>query len=193
MDKEKLKKLRQQTGISISHCKDALEEADGDLNKAKEILQKKGEEIAANKSSREAAQGLINAYIHNNNKVGVLLELNCESDFVAKSDDFKELSHNISLQIASMKPEYVSEEDIPEKEIEKQKEIYREQFKDSDKPEKIIKQIIDGKVKKWYKEVTLLKQPWIKDNDMTIEDLINKKVAKLGEKIKVGRFCRYEI
>lgn len=193
MDKEKLKKLRQQTGISISHCKDALEEADGNLEEAKEILQKKGEEIAANKSSREAAQGLINAYVHNNNKVGVLLELNCESDFVAKSDDFKELSHNISLQIASMKPEYVSEEDIPEEKIEKQKEIYREQFKDSDKPEKIIKKIIDGKVKKWYKEVALLRQPWIKDNDMTIEDLINKKVAKIGEKIKVGRFCRYAI
>ncbi len=193
MDTEKIKKLRQQTGISISHCKEALEEADGDLDQAKEILQKKGEEIAESKSSREAAQGLVSAYVHNNNKLGVLLELKCESDFVAKADEFKELSHNISLQIASMKPKYISEDDIPEDAIEKQKEIYREQFKDTDKPEKIIKQIIEGKIKKWYKEIVLLNQPWIKDNDLTIEDLINKKVAKLGEKIKISRFCRYEI
>lgn len=193
VSKDKLKTLRQQTGISIGQCKEALEEAEGDLEQAKEILQKKGQEIAKNKTSRTANQGVISYYVHNNNKLGVLLELKCESDFVAKSDEFKKLAHNIALQVASMSPQYVSEEDIADKDIEKQKEIYREQFADSDKPEEVIKQIVKGKLQKWYKEVVLLKQPWIKDKDKTIEDLINEKVAKLGEKLKVGRFTRYKI
>jgi len=193
VSKDKLKTLRQQTGISIGQCKEALEEAEGDLEQAKEILQKKGQEIAKNKTSRTANQGVISYYVHNNNKLGVLLELKCESDFVAKSDEFKKLAHNIALQVASMSPQYVSEEDIADKDIEKQKEIYREQFADSDKPEEVIKQIVKGKLQKWYKEVVLLKQPWIKDKDKTIEDLINEKVAKLGEKLKVERFTRYKI
>jgi len=193
MSIDQIKKLRAETGISISECKEALDSAQGDLEKAKEFLKKKGREIAANKSAREAHQGIIESYIHANGKVGVLIELRCESDFVAKSEQFQELARELAMQIAAMSPIYVREEDIPEEVVEKEKEIYQEQMKGSNKPAEIAEKIISGKLEKWYSEVVLLRQKWIKDDSKTVQDLINGLVSKLGENIEVAQFTRFEI
>lgn len=193
MSIDQIKKLRAETGISISECKEALDSAQGDLEKAKEFLKKKGREIAANKSAREAHQGIIESYIHANGKVGVLIELRCESDFVAKSEQFQELARELAMQIAAMSPIYVHAEDIPEAVVEKEKEIYQEQMKGSNKPAEIAEKIIAGKLEKWYSEVVLLHQKWIKDDSKTVKDLINGLVSKLGENIEVAQFTRFEI
>jgi len=190
---EIIKQLREETGVSISECKKALEKTNGDLEKAKEILRKWGEEVAEKKSSRQTGQGIIESYIHPNKKVGVLLDIRCESDFVAKSKDFQDLSHEICLQIAAMNPLFIKEEDISEDLINKEKEIYKEQLKDSNKPEKIIEEIIEGKLKKYKERVSLLSQLWIKDEEKTINDLMNEYISKLGENILIKRFTRYEI
>lgn len=193
MSIDQIKKLRAETGIGISECKEALDSAQGDLEKAKEFLKKKGREIAANKSAREAHQGIIESYIHANGKVGVLIELRCESDFVAKSEQFQELARELAMQIAAMSPLYVRAEDIPEAVVEKEKEIYQEQMKGSNKPAEIAEKIIAGKLEKWYSEVVLLHQKWIKDDSKTVKDLINGLVSKLGENIEVAQFTRFEI
>lgn len=193
MSIDQIKKLRAETGIGISECKEALDSTQGDLEKAKEFLKKKGREIAANKSAREAHQGIIESYIHANGKVGVLIELRCESDFVAKSEQFQELARELAMQIAAMSPLYVRAEDIPEAVVEKEKEIYQEQMKGSNKPAEIAEKIIAGKLEKWYSEVVLLHQKWIKDDSKTVKDLINGLVSKLGENIEVAQFTRFEI
>ncbi len=190
---DKIKKLREETGVSITECKKALQQAQGDEEQAKKILREWGKELAGKKSSREAKEGIIDCYLHPNKKVGVLLELNCETDFVAKSEDFKKLAHEICLQIAAMKPLFVREEDIPEEFLDGERKIYQEQFKNSGKPEKIVSQIIDGKLKKYKEQISLLSQPWIKDDSKTIKDLINEYIAKIGENITIKRFTRYEI
>mgnify|MGYP001001733282 CR=1 FL=1 len=193
MSIDQIKKLREETGISISECKEALDNAQGDLEKAKDFLKKKGREIAASKSMRQASQGIVESYIHANGKVGVLLELRCESDFVAKSNQFQELARELTMQIAAMAPLYVSEDNIPDEVVKKEKEIYQEQMKDSDKPAEIVDKIITGKLDKWYAEVTLLQQKWIKDDSKTIKNLIDDLVSQLGEKIEIGQFARFEI
>lgn len=193
MSIDQIKKLREETGISISECKEALDNAQGDLEKAKDFLKKKGREIAASKSMRQASQGIVESYIHANGKVGVLLELRCESDFVAKSNQFQELARELTMQIAAMAPLYVSEDNIPDEVVKKEKEIYQEQMKDSDKPAEIVDKIITGKLDKWYAEVTLLRQKWIKDDSKTIKNLIDDLVSQLGEKIEIGQFARFEI
>lgn len=190
---EQVKELRQQTGVSISECKNALEEANGDATKAKEILRKLGKQLADKKSSREASNGIIKTYVHPNNKVGAMIELHCETDFVAKSDDFKELAHEICLQITAMKPLFLSEDQIPEEFLDGERKIYTEQVKDSGKPEEIVNQIIDGKLSKYKKEVSLLSQPWVKDDSKTIKELIEQYVAKIGENIVLEKIVRYEI
>jgi len=190
---ETLKKLRSETGVSISACKKALDESGGDIEKAKEILRKSGQDLAGKKSSRETEQGIIESYIHANKKVGVLLDIRTETDFVAKSDDFRKIAHEICLQIAAMAPLYVKEEDISENLLKKEEEIYREQFKNSTKPKEVIDSIVKGKIAKQKKEISLLSQPWVKDNSKTIKDLIEEKIAKLGENIIVEKFVRYEI
>lgn len=188
-----IKQLREETDISLAECKKALEESNGDIEKAKEILKKKGESVAAKKSEREVNAGLIDAYIHAGGQVGVLIKVLCETDFVARGDLFKELIHELLLQIASMSPIYVSEEDIEGGAIEKEIEIYREQLVNDNKPDNIKENIIKGKLDKFKKEVCLLSQPWVKDNSMTVQDLINDYIAKLGENIKVKGFVRYEL
>lgn len=188
-----IKQLREETDISLAECKKALEESNGDIEKAKEILKKKGESVAAKKSEREVNAGLIDAYIHAGGQVGVLIKVLCETDFVARGDLFKELIHELLLQIASMSPIYVSEEDIEEEVIEKEIEIYKEQLVNDNKPDDIKENIIKGKLDKFKKEVCLLSQPWVKDNSMTVQDLINDYIAKLGENIKVKEFVRYEL
>ena len=193
MDINIVKQLREETGTSVMECNNALDESKGDLEKAKEILKRKGQATALKKSSRETKSGLIESYIHASGKVGVLLDLRCETDFVAKNDLFKELSHEICLQIAAMSPEFVSEDEISEEFKNKEKEISKEEMKDSGKPEKIVEQIIEGKLKKRFSELCLLNQAYIKDPNQTISDLIKGYISKTGENIKVLRFSRFEI
>lgn len=193
VDLEQVKKLREQTGISILECKKAVEEAAGDLTKAGEILRKKGFEKAKSKSSRTTNQGVIGSYIHSNRKIGVLLEVGCETDFVARNEEFLLLVKDISLQIAAMNPRYVSEKDIPADVIEKEKEIYREQLKKSGKPAPIVEKIVEGKLTKFYSDVCLVHQPFFKDEKTTFEKIIAEKIHKTGENIVIKRFIRYQM
>ncbi len=190
---EEVKKLRQETGVSVMECKKALEKSGGDIDKAKKVLREKGEEVAGKRSGRSAEEGIINTYVHPNRKIGVILDIRSESDFVAKSDDFQELAHEVCLQIAALNPRYAAEEEIPEEVIEEEKEIALKQFEGSNKPKEVIEKIIEGKIKKFKKENVLIYQSWVKNDEKTIEDLINEKVAKLGEKIVINRFERFEI
>ncbi len=190
---EEIKELRQQTGVSVSECKKALEESSGDLKKAKELLRQWGKEVANKKSERETSEGIIDSYIHPNKKLGVLLELNCETDFVAKSKEFQDLAHEICLQIAAAKPLFLQEEDIPEDFLGGERKIYEEQVKDSGKPEDIKNQIVEGKLKKYKEEISLLSQPWIKSQDKTVRELLKENVAKIGENISIKSFKRFEI
>ena len=190
---DQIKQLREETGISISECKKALEEAKGDFDKSKEILRKWGKELAGKKASREARLGIIETYIHPDKKTGTMVELRCETDFVAKSDDFKELAHEICLQIAAANPIFLNEEDIPEKFLNVEKEIYKEQLKNSGKPQAIMESILEGKLKKYKQGVALMSQSWVKDQTKTIKDLIDSYVSKLGENIVIKNFIRFEI
>ena len=190
---DQLKQLRQETGVSFLECKNALEEAKGDIKEAKRILREKGKEIAESKVLRKTEQGIIESYLHPGGKIGVLLEVCCESDFVAKSGEFKKLTHEICLQITAMKPLFLDEKDISEEFLDGEKKIYQKQFEGSGKPQKVIDQIIEGKLSKYKREVSLLNQPWVRDEEKTIKDLINEYSLKLGENIKVKRFARYEI
>lgn len=190
---EQVKKLREETGVSMMECKKALDKSGGDIEKAKKFLREKGEELAGKRAGREAGEGVVASYIHSNSKVGVLLDIRCESDFVAKSDDFKSLAHEICLQIAAAKPQYVKEEDVPEEVIKEEREITLKQHEGSNKPQNVLDQIVEGKIKKMKQEVVLLSQAWVKDEKKTIADLINEKTAKIGEKMEVRRFERYEI
>jgi len=190
---EQLRQLREETGISLMECKKALEEAKGDLEKAKEILREKGKEMLKDKDSKESEAGIIESYIHKGGRIGVLLELRCQTDFVAKSEDFKNLAHEICLHIAAVHPLFVKAEDIPADFLDGERKIYEKQFEGSGKPQEIVNQIIEGKLNKYKQEVSLLSQPWVKDPSRTIQNLIEDYVARLGEKIEVARFTRYEI
>jgi elongation factor Ts len=193
MDLDQVKELREKTCVSISQCKDALEEAGGDLSKAVEILRKKGEKVANKKSAREIKSGLVEAYIHGEGKIGVILELGCETDFVAKNDEFKSLAHNLAMHIAAMNPKYIKLEDIPDEVINAEKDIYKEQLKDSGKSEDMINQILGGKIQKYGESISLMSQVFIKDSNCTIEQLLRDKIVKIGENIQIRRFIRYEI
>jgi elongation factor Ts len=190
---ELVKQLRDRTGIGMMECKRALQEAGGDLEKAITILRKKGYARAKDKMSRETTEGLVGAYIHTNGKIGVLVEVNCETDFVARNEEFQRLVKNIAMHIAAANPRYISPDDIEKEVIEQEKEIIRDQFKDSNKPPQVIEKIVEGKLKKFYEEVCLLEQPYIRDDKMTIAQLIATHIAKFGENIQVKRFARFEI
>jgi elongation factor Ts len=192
LDMEAVKKLREQTGISILECKKAVEEAKGDLAQAADILRKKGFEKAKAKSSRATNQGAVGSYIHMKGKIGVMVEMGCETDFVAKNEDFLQLIKDIAMQIAAMNPRYISEKDIPAEILDKEKEIYREQLKSTGKPANIVEKIVEGKLSKFYSEACLLHQTFFKDDKMTIEKLIAEKIHKTGENIVVKRFVRYQ-
>jgi elongation factor Ts len=189
---EQVKDLRQQTGAGVLDCRNALEEVDGDLENAMELLSKKGLAVAAEKAEREASEGLVEAYIHAGGKLGVLLEVNCETDFVARTDDFRELAHDLAMQVAATSPEYLASDDIPADVLEREREWHRGQI-GGDKSEEIIERILEGKLHKYYQQVCLLDQPFIKEEGMTVRDLITSKIAKLGENIKVRRFARFEL
>lgn len=193
VDAKLVKKLREMTGAGMLDCKKALEETNGNLEEAVELLRKKGIAKAAKKAGRETREGLIHSYIHAGGRVGVLLELNCETDFVARNETFKELANELALQIAAMKPKWVKREDVPEEIVAKEGEIAREAAIAEGKPEHIAEKIAEGKVNKFFQENCLLEQKYIKDESKTVKELIKEYIAKIGENIQVGRFCRFEI
>jgi len=188
-----VKELRAATNAGVLECKKALTEVDGDFDAAVELLRKKGLSAAAKKASRDTKDGLIGVYVHPGAKMAGMAEVACETDFVARTEDFQQLAYDIAMHIVATRPEYVSREDIPAEAVEKEMAIYREQMAASGKPDHIIDRIVEGKIDKWYSEVCLLEQPFVKDNDITIEDLLKKHIASLGENIKVNRFARLEI
>jgi len=190
---KRVNELRQRTGIGMMDCKKALQETDGDIEKAIVYLRKKGFDRAKEKMERETTEGVVGSYIHSDNKLGVLVEVNCESDFVARNEEFKKLVKNIAMHIAAADPKYVNSEEIPEDVIEKEKEIILEQFKDSKKPPEILDRIVQGKLKKFYSEVCLWNQPYIRDDKITIEELVSSYITKFGENIQVKRFARFSI
>lgn len=190
---EKVKDLRERTGIGMMECKSALTESGGDMEKAIEILRKKGHARAEAKASREASQGVVGAYVHTNGRIGVLVEINCESDFVARNAEFQELVKEIAMQICAAKPRYVSSDQIPADLLAAEKEIIKAQLGDMKKPPEIMEKIVTGKLGKFFEEVCLLDQPYIREDKIKVRDLVSQAVAKIGENIKVRRFARFEI
>ena len=190
---EMVKSLRQQSGAGIMECKNALKESNGEVEGAVTFLRKKGLAKADKKADRETSEGTVSTYIHPGSKIGVMAELLCETDFVANTTDFQQLARDICMHIAASKPRFVSRDEVTEDVLEKEKEIYAAQARDSGKPEKIIDKIVVGKMDKFYEENCLLEQKFIKDSDSTVQDLIKQKIATLGENILVGNFCRFEI
>ena len=190
---EMIKELREATGCGILDCRAALRDADGDFDKASDILREKGLAKAAKRSGREATEGVIEVYTHGEGRMAVMIEVNCETDFVGRSPDFLELAHELALQVAAANPLYLTEEDIPEEAIDHEKQIAAGRAKDEGKPEKIIPMIVDGYVKKYKEDTVLLNQTYVRDNSMTVKDLINAQVIKLGERIVVRRFIRWEL
>ncbi|MBI5071600.1 translation elongation factor Ts [Candidatus Falkowbacteria bacterium] len=186
--------LRNETGAGVVECKNALDEANGDIAKAIEILRKKGEIKAAKKSAeRTTKEGLIHAYVHANGKVGAMIEMSCETDFVARNEEFQALIHDVAMQVAATNPLYVKPEDVPEEVVAKEKQMYLEELQGQEKPPMVVEKILAGKLEKYFEDVCLLNQPFVKDEDITIGELINQKIAKIGEKIEVKKFVRFQI
>jgi elongation factor Ts len=188
-----VKQLRERTGAGMMDCKKALTEAKGDMAEAEVLLRKWGLSAAAKKASRATRQGIIGSYIHAGAQLGVLIEVNCESDFVARTPDFQELVHDLCMQVAAADPQYVRREDVPAEVVEREREIARDRARAEGKPEKVIDRIVEGRLEKFFEEVCLLEQPFIKDNSLTVDQLIKSKIAKLGENITVARFARFKI
>lgn len=188
---ELVKELREKSSAGMMDCKKALVESNGDIKKAEEILKENGLAKASQKASRATKEGIIDSYIHIGSKIGVMLEVNCETDFVARNEMFKNFVHDIALHITAAAPLYVSKEDVPQEVLDKEKELYRKQALNEGKPEKIIDKIAEGKLKKYYEENCLLEQPFVKDNDVKIGDLLKQNIAKIGENIVIKRFERY--
>lgn len=188
-----VKELRERTGAGMMDCKNALMEKNGDIDKAIELLREKGLAAAAKKAGRIAAEGVVESYIHGGGRIGVLVEVNCETDFVAKTPEFRELVKEIALQIAASKPEYVAREEVPADIIEKEKEILKHQALNEGKPEKIVDKMVEGRIEKFYKETCLLEQPYIRDPEISVKQLVIDKISKIGENIQVRRFVRFEL
>lgn len=188
-----VKELRERTGAGMMDCKKALTETKGDLEEAIVYLREHGLAVAAKKVGRATKDGRIEAYIHAGAKLGVLIEINCETDFVAKTDDYQELCRELAMQVAASNPSYVDRESVPQERIEAEKEILETQAKNEGKPEKVIDKIISGRLEKFYQEICLLEQPYIREPDRTVKDLVNEYIAKLGENIVVRRFCRFQL
>lgn len=188
-----VKELRERTGAGMMDCKKALSATDGDLEKAIDFLREKGLAAAAKKAGRVAAEGLVEAYIHGGGRIGVLVEVNCETDFVAKTDAFKELVKDIAMHIAATNPSYLKREEVPTAELEHEQAVLAEHARNEGKPEKIIEKMVAGRIEKYYKEVCLMEQPFVKDPDKTISDLITESIAKIGENISIRRFTRYQL
>lgn len=188
-----VKDLREKTGAGMMNCKKALTEANGDMDKAIDILREKGLASAAKKAGRIAAEGVVTSYIHAGGRIGVLVEVNCETDFVASTPEFQDFARDIAMQIAATNPTCVRREDVDQAAVEHERQVLREQALNEGKPEKIVERMVEGRLEKYYKEVCLLEQPYIKDPDVSISDLVKAKIAKIGENINIRRFVRYQL
>jgi len=193
IDKELLQELRDHTGLGLMDCRKALEETAGDFDQALELLRKKGASVAAKRADKETGEGIIKAYIHPGDRLGVLLELNCETDFVANTESVRQFAQDLCLQIAANKALYVAPENVDEVFLTREKDIFREQMANSGKPDKIIEQVIEGKIKKLYSDICLLEQSFIKNDQLTVKDVLQELIAKTGESIRIRRFCRFEL
>ena len=190
---EMVKELRQATAAGVLDCKKALDASDGDFDKAVEYLREKGLAAAAKRAGRAASDGIISVYVHHGSRVAAMVELNCETDFVARTEEFQTLAHDLAMQVTATQPQFLTRKDVPPKVIETEKRTYRAQMADQNKPEHILDRIVEGKLKKFYQETCLLEQPFIKDDDLTVDDLIKNAIAKIGENIVLRRFVRYQI
>jgi len=188
-----VKDLRQRTGAGVIDCKTALQEAKGNMDAAIDYLRRKGLATAAKKAGRIATDGLVSSYIHAGGKMGVLVEINCETDFVAKTEDFQTFVKNVAMHIAAVNPQYIRREEIPEEVLERERAIYRTQAQDAGKPQKVIDKIVDGKLERFYSEVCLLEQTYVRDSDLTIKELLDAMIVKVGENITVRRFARFQL
>lgn len=193
MDAKLVKELRAKSGAGMMDCKKALVETDGDIEKAMILLREKGLAATNKKAGRVAAEGIVESYIHMGGKIGVLVEINCETDFVAKNEGFKNFVKDVAMHIAAANPLYVNKEEVPMEELEKEKEILRAQALNEGKPEKIIDKMVEGRVSKYYKEICLLEQPFVKNPDLTIEDLVKEQIMTIGENVKIRRFARFQM
>lgn len=193
IDQKLIIKLREFTGAGVVDCKQALEDAGGDYEKAVDLLRKKGQKVAANKQSRETKEGRVHSYIHGNGKAGTLVEVLCETDFVARNEQFIQFCHDLAMHIVATNPLYVKPEDVPDETVQKEREIYEEQMAGEKKPEEIKEKILQGKIAKYFQEVCLIKQPFIKDDSQTVEQHLVNLTAKMGEKIEIRRFCRFAL
>jgi elongation factor Ts len=193
IDKNVLQELRDRTGLGLMDCRKALEETNGDIEKAVELLRKKGAAVAAKRADKETAQGVVATYIHPGDQLGVMVEINCETDFVARTEAVQQFAKDLCMHIAAMKPLYLSEADVDEKFLEHEKNILKEQLKDSGKPEKMLNQIIEGKLRKLYSEVCLMNQTFVKNDQFTIDQMVKEIIGKTGEKVKIRRFARFEV
>jgi elongation factor Ts len=190
---EMIKELRQASGAGVLDCKKALEASNGDFDQAAAYLREKGLAAAAKRATRAASDGLIGVYVHHGGRVAAMVELNCETDFVARTEEFRTLAHDLAMQVTATQPQYLSREDVPPEVIEAEKQIYRAQMADQNKPDHIIERIVEGKLEKFYQGACILEQAFIKDEDLTVDDLIKNAIAKVGENIVLRRFVRYEI
>jgi elongation factor Ts len=190
---QRVKELRERTGAGFSACKDALAEAKGDIELAINILRKKGQAAAQKKSQRATSEGMVGSYIHAGGKIGVLVEMNCESDFVARTDDYQRLCHDIAMHIAALDPRFLRREEVTQEILDRERDIYREQAKATGKPDPVIEKIVSGKMEKFYEENCLYEQHFIRDEGMTVKELIDQTIAKLGENITVRRFARFKV
>ena len=188
-----VKELRQKTGAGVMACKEALTEAEGDMENAVQVLREKGTAVAAKRLGRKVSEGVIASYIHAGDRIGVMLELNCETDFVARTEEFRQLANDIAMQIAAKRPLYVKKEDVPESKIEQEKSILRTQAINEGKPERVVDRIVEGRLGKFFSNVCLMEQEFIKDSDKTIGDLILEKIATIGENMAIRRFARFEL
>jgi elongation factor Ts len=193
IDKNLIQELRERTGLGLMDCRKALEETNGNIEQAVEILRKKGAAVAAKRADKETAQGVVRTYIHPGDQLGVMVEINCETDFVARTEAVQQFAKDLCMHIAAMKPLYLSQADVDEKFLEHEKNILREQLKDSGKPEKIINQILEGRLKKLYSEVCLLDQTFVKNDQFTIDQMIKEIIGKTGENVRIRRFARFQI
>jgi len=190
---QQVQELRSKTGAGIMDCKRALEESGGDVEKAMTLLRKQGQARADARMSRKTAEGVIASYVHAGGRIGVLVEVNCETDFVARTDEFQELAHNLAMHIAAESPRYVRREEVPAEVTEQEKEVYRALAEKEGKPEKVIDRIVEGRLNKFYQEICLLEQTYVRDDERTVEELVRDAIAKLGENIVVSRFVRFQV
>lgn len=188
-----VKELREKTGVGVMDCKEALTAAHGSIEEAVDYLRKKGLQAAAKRSTKATREGVVGAYIHGGGRIGVLVEVNCETDFVARTDEFQELVHDIALQVAASNPLYIARQDVPQEILERERDILEEQARTAGRPQHILAKIVEGRLDKYFQEVCLLEQPFVKDPDSTVEELIKSKIAKTGENITVSRFARFAL